>query len=232
MAAGDGDSRLRHGSQVHGPLFLNDRRRGAERHIEHHVHAVGDAGVDTAGMIAYCANSAMDHRKWVVGRTAAHLGKGLPRAEADGLDGGNGKHVAGDGALHGIPPVRAAQTGRQTADGAADHAAHTVAIRFGSGSAHPQGLLVQDLRVHGDMDRLQVCDRQRAGHSQRRGEPPGCMAAAPGITAAQGADRGGVVSVGGPGLVFQAVVVGGTDITVVNDRRQRIAGGAALIDAG
>ena len=86
--------------------------------------------------------------------------------------------------------------------------------------------------MNGDMGRLQVCDRQRAGHGQRRGEPPGGMAAAPGIIAAQGADRGGIVSVGGPGLVFQAVVVGGTDITVVNDRRQRIAGGAALIDTG
>ena len=86
--------------------------------------------------------------------------------------------------------------------------------------------------MNGDMDRLQVRDRQRAGHGQRRGKPPGGMAAAPGIVAAQGADRGGVVSVGGPGLVFQAVVVGGTDITVVNDRRQRIASGAAPIDAG
>ena len=37
---------------------------------------------------------------------------------------------------------------------------------------------------------------------------------------------------GGPGLVLQAVVVSGTDITVVNDRRQRIAGSAALIDTG
>ena len=104
--------------------------------------------------------------------------------------------------------------------------------RFDSGSACPQSLLIQDIRVNGDMGRLQVCDRQRAGHGQRRGEPPGGMAAAPGIVAAQGADRGGVVSVGGPGLVFQAVVVGGTGITVVNDRRQRIAGSAALIDTG
>ena len=183
-------------------------------------------------MIGRCANSATGHRKRVVGRAAAHLGEGLPRAEADGLDSGNGKHMAGDGALHGIPPVRAAQTGGQTADDAADHAAHTVAIRFGSGSACPQSLLIQDIRVNGDMGRLQVCDRQRAGHGQRRGEPPGGMAAAPGIVAAQGADRGGIVSVGGPGLVFQAVVVGGTDITVVNDRRQRIAGSAALIDTG
>ena len=50
-------------------------------------------------MIGRCANSATGHRKRVVGRAAAHLGEGLPCAETDGLDSGNGKHMAGDGAL-------------------------------------------------------------------------------------------------------------------------------------
>jgi len=43
-----------------------------------------------------------------------------------------------------------------------------------------------------------VGEKGLSGGGVRRGEPPGGMAAAPGIVAAQGADRSGIVSAGGP----------------------------------
>ena len=150
MPSRGGQRHVHHPGHVHGVLLLCNGGRWLEGNGKSHRHTVGNAAVYAAVMVGLRPHGFPVGTQGIIGLATPQGGKALPFAEAHRLDGGDGEHMAGDLALHRVPPVRAADTRRKAGDGAGDLSAHAVALRLCFGGAAVQRLLVHDMGRNGN----------------------------------------------------------------------------------
>ena len=95
--------------------------------------------------------------------------------------------------------------------------------------AHPGDF--RDARAYGHAAPREDLQGHRPGKAQRRGEPAGKVPAAARVRKALVFHKGRVIRVRGPRPVFQAIVIAGTRVGVLDQRAQRRAAGEAARQA-